>query len=228
MRQGIGRGTGIANFRPNPPADPADLVVTATGPSTVTAGQNATYTLTISNAGPNSAKGVVLTDVLPAGASLVSITKSSGSDLFNFAQSGATITGSAAAPLASGSSDSFQLVVTASANSYDGAAFNNTASISSDGSTSDPNSANNSVTVSGSITGGQISGDVAISQTSNTSSVAEGATITYSLAVVNNDLDIPRVDGRVGLRPARQVFAVEQSFHSGGFGRGRYRFGGGE
>lgn len=180
-------GTGIANFRPNPPANAADLVVTATGPSTVTAGQNATYTLTISNAGPNPAKGVVLTDLLPAGASLVSITKTSGPDLFNLSQSGSTITETAADVIASGSSDSFQLVVTASASSYNGAAFNNRASVSADGSSNDPNTSNNSVTVNGTITGGLISGDLAVTNVASVGSANEGDTITFTVKVLNRD-----------------------------------------
>lgn len=42
-------------------------------------GQNITYTLTVSNLGPDNATGVVVTDVLPAGLTYVSATASSGS-----------------------------------------------------------------------------------------------------------------------------------------------------
>src|SRR6516162_5066885 len=40
-------GTGIANFNLSAPANAADLGVTNTGPSSVTAGNNATYTITV-------------------------------------------------------------------------------------------------------------------------------------------------------------------------------------
>ena len=50
-------GTAIANFAPAPPANSADLAVTISGPSSVTAGTNATYTITLTNNGPNAAHG---------------------------------------------------------------------------------------------------------------------------------------------------------------------------
>ena len=42
----------------------ADLSVTKTGPDVVTAGANATYTITVRNAGPSNAQSVTLTDSL--------------------------------------------------------------------------------------------------------------------------------------------------------------------
>src|SRR5206468_12452386 len=40
----------------------ADLSVTKTGPDVITAGTNATYTITVRNAGPSNAQSVTLTD----------------------------------------------------------------------------------------------------------------------------------------------------------------------
>jgi uncharacterized repeat protein (TIGR01451 family) len=50
----------------------ADLGLTKDGPYVVTAGEEMTYTLTVVNAGPSDAEGVVVTDTLPAGVTLVS------------------------------------------------------------------------------------------------------------------------------------------------------------
>ncbi len=51
----------------------ADLSIAKTGsPDPVIAGETLTYTLTVTNAGPSDAQGVVDTDVLPAGVTLVS------------------------------------------------------------------------------------------------------------------------------------------------------------
>ena len=51
----------------------ADLAITKTGdPNPVTAGNQITYTLTITNLGPSDASGVRITDTLPAGVSFVS------------------------------------------------------------------------------------------------------------------------------------------------------------
>jgi uncharacterized repeat protein (TIGR01451 family) len=56
------------------PPDTADLTITksvaGSGPFTV--GGNITYELTVSNAGPSSATGIVITDTLPAGVTFVS------------------------------------------------------------------------------------------------------------------------------------------------------------
>ena len=58
----------------------ADLAVTKiVSDSTPNVGDTITFTVTLSNSGPNSATGVVLTDLLPAGLSYVSNTPSQGS-----------------------------------------------------------------------------------------------------------------------------------------------------
>jgi uncharacterized repeat protein (TIGR01451 family) len=53
----------------------ADLSVTKTdAPDPVTVGSNLTYTVTVTNNGPDAATGVTLTDALPAGVTFVSVT----------------------------------------------------------------------------------------------------------------------------------------------------------
>ena len=49
----------------------ADLTVNKTGPGTVDAGQNLTYTITVTNNGPSDASAVVAQDTLPAGVTFV-------------------------------------------------------------------------------------------------------------------------------------------------------------
>jgi uncharacterized repeat protein (TIGR01451 family) len=63
----------------NPPPVSADLSITAAASTpTVTLGNNLAFTLTVSNSGPSAASGVTVTDTLPAGATLVSVTSSQG------------------------------------------------------------------------------------------------------------------------------------------------------
>jgi uncharacterized repeat protein (TIGR01451 family) len=157
--------------------------VTSSGPSSITAGTNATYTITLTNNGPNAAQGVVLTDTLPAGSTFVSMTKNSGPDTFTFSQSGGTVKQTATANIAAGSTDTFTLVVNAPSNLANGAAFNNTASVSE--SNPDPNTANNTSTTTGTISNSSPNADVAVSMSGPTSS-AEGNNVTYTVTVHNN------------------------------------------
>ena len=59
--------------------NPAALSVNNAGPASVNAGWNISYTVTVSNAGPNAAAGVTTTDVLPANTTFFSATPSQGS-----------------------------------------------------------------------------------------------------------------------------------------------------
>jgi uncharacterized repeat protein (TIGR01451 family) len=175
-------GTAVANFNATVPVNSADMAVTMTGPSSVTAGTNATYTITITNNGPNAATGVVLTDTLPASSGFVSMMQTGGSDAFTSSQSGGTATETASASIASGSSDTFTLVVSAPSSLTPGTNFSNSASVSS--TTTDPNTTNNSATVSGSIVGP--SADLAVAN-SGPGNANEGDQIVYTVTVTNND-----------------------------------------
>jgi uncharacterized delta-60 repeat protein/uncharacterized repeat protein (TIGR01451 family) len=58
----------------------ADLSITKTGPAgRVPTGRNMTYTLTVTNHGPDSASGVTVTDQLPSSVTFVSTTATQGS-----------------------------------------------------------------------------------------------------------------------------------------------------
>ena len=127
----------------------ADVAVTTSGPSSIPAGTNATYFITVKNNGPQAAN-LVLSDLLPVGSTFVSMTQTSGSDSFSFSQSGSTVKEIANASIASGAIDSFTLIVSAPGSLHAGANFSNTASVSST-STSDSVQSNNSSTVTGSI-----------------------------------------------------------------------------
>ncbi|NOT61302.1 MAG: DUF11 domain-containing protein, partial [Acidobacteria bacterium] len=60
-------------------ASSANLSVTKTdGPDPIVAGNNLTYTITVTNSGPDPAATVVLNDTLPAGTTFVSLTAPSG------------------------------------------------------------------------------------------------------------------------------------------------------
>ncbi len=174
-------GTAVANFTVSNPLPAADVAVTAAGPSSVDVSNGsttATYTLTITNGGPGAAQGVVLSDTLPAGSTLVSLTQTAGTDGFSISGSTATATGT----IANGGSDTFSLVVSAPASLANGAAFNDTASVS--GQNPDNNSANNTATVTGSVVNTNANADLSVG-VSGPSSSSEGASVSYTITLHN-------------------------------------------
>ena len=116
----------------------ANLSVTGSGsPPTVTQGDNITYTLNIQNAGPQTATNVVLTDTLPATTTLVSSSVACS-------QGGATLTCALGTLLSTGSTGMTVTVKTSAAGS-----ISNTISVKSD--VPDPNTTNNSVSISSTV-----------------------------------------------------------------------------
>lgn len=101
---------------PTPPVTPAppsliDLAVTkVAGPNPVVIGQNVTYTILVSNAGPAAATNVIVTDTLPAGSTLVKVDSPSNVDCSAFGTTGSCKAASLAA------SASFQILVVLKAN----------------------------------------------------------------------------------------------------------------
>ena len=73
------------------PLPSTDMAVTAGGPSSVVSNgaATATYTITLTNNGPNAAQGVVLSDTLPAGSTFVSMTPARRTRRLHFASQAA-------------------------------------------------------------------------------------------------------------------------------------------
>jgi uncharacterized repeat protein (TIGR01451 family) len=178
-------GTAIANFTLSTPLPTTDMAVTASGPSTVDVSNGATtatYTITITNNGPSAAQGVVLSDTLPAGSTFSSMTQTAGTDAFTLTHSGGNATETANGNIASGSSDTFSLVVNAPASLANGAAFNDTASVSASNPDSNPN--NDTVTVNGTVVNNNPNADLSVSLT-GPGTANEGDTVTYNITVTN-------------------------------------------
>ncbi|TLM97516.1 MAG: DUF11 domain-containing protein, partial [Actinobacteria bacterium] len=125
----------------------ADLAVTKTGPAVAVAGNTVTYTVTLSNNGPDAASLATLTDALPAGLTFVS-QQQTGGPAFTLSNTGNTINNGIVS-LAAGASASFEITATLAADATPGSTLSNTASSSL--SVADPVPGNNSATASSTV-----------------------------------------------------------------------------
>ena len=124
----------------------ADVSVTkSAGSSPVCSTSNITFTINYSNGGPASALDAVVSDAMPAGTSLVSVTTPATwtrTDLVPIGGNGTITFTKASSP--NGDAAVFTIVVSINAGVTDGTVIQNTASVSS--TTPDPNTANNTTT----------------------------------------------------------------------------------
>jgi uncharacterized repeat protein (TIGR01451 family) len=118
----------------------ADFAVTKSGPTTVTAGNNITYTIVVTNNGPSDAQTVTLTDATPAGTTFVSENQTNG-PAFNCTSPSAGGTGNVVctiATLAAGASATFSIVDRVSGTTTGGTTITNAATVSSSNPDSNP------------------------------------------------------------------------------------------
>ncbi|HEV7474758.1 MAG TPA: DUF11 domain-containing protein, partial [Pyrinomonadaceae bacterium] len=163
----------------------ADLRLTKIAtPGEVRPGDELTYTITLTNSGPEPAQNVLLTDPIPANTTFKRLgTTSAGwtSTVPNPNATGNVVFSKAS--VASGETASFQIVVTA-VQSATGAItpIVNTASVSS--ATSDPNIADNTATVTTPIAQAATA-DLRITKTVDPPQFTPNGSLTYQLIVTN-------------------------------------------
>src|SRR5438093_1453874 len=152
----------------------ADLTLAKTGPASVNAAQNLTYTITVTNDGPSDASAVAVRDTLPAGVTFVSASNGGTA-------AGGVVTWPAFATLANGASLSRTVTVTAPPT---GTLLN---VARADAATVDPDSTNNNGSAPASrvtTVVGEVA-DLAVVKTGPASVIAVGS-VTYTIAVTNN------------------------------------------
>jgi uncharacterized repeat protein (TIGR01451 family) len=149
----------------------ADLAVEKGGPEAAEPGEEVIYTLTVSNAGPSEATGVVLTDRLPEGVTFSSATPAEAS-----VEAG-IVTWPELATLESGADASYSVVVRVDPSAAGG--LTNTASVSA--VTADPDRTNNTAEVQTTV--GAVA-DLAVEKT-GPDAAGPGDEVTYTLTVSN-------------------------------------------
>src|SRR5262249_41746340 len=144
-----------------------------TGPASVVAGSSVSYSLVVANAGPSDAASLTVTDTLPAG---VTFGSASGTG-WSCSNSGNVSVTCTRPTLATGATaPTITVVVTAPAQA---ASLTNTAAVAS--TTADPNAANNTSSVTTSVTA---SANLSMTKTGPATVVA-GTNVSYSLVVAN-------------------------------------------
>jgi uncharacterized repeat protein (TIGR01451 family) len=153
------------------PAVEADVRITKLdSPDPVSIGQNVTYTLTVSNAGPASATGVTVTDSLPAAVAFVSVNASQG-----------TCTGTATVACSLGTiPNGGSATVTVVARAVQVGSASNTATVQA--AEPDPVTGNNSASTTTVVLA---AADVALAKASSAATARVGDTFTYTLTTTN-------------------------------------------
>ncbi|SDE61004.1 isopeptide-forming domain-containing fimbrial protein [Auraticoccus monumenti] len=178
----------------------ADVSVTKTAdPATLVAGQSATFTITVANDGPSTARQVVLTDAVDPALGLTGV---SGP-----ADACTTVEGLVSCALGDLPADGTPVVVDVTVDvptDYAAATFSNTATVSS--TTTDPVPADNSFTVAGPVA---TSADLSLVKTVDRGTLSPGEPATFTLTVDNAGPSVARaVTVTDPVDPALEVTAV--------------------
>ena len=152
----------------------ADVMTTKTGPATAAVGQNFSYIISVTNAGPSLAGNVVVSDTLPTGLVVVSATGAP-------TQTGNVLTWPVMPSLAAGLVTTFTVTVRAAAPGT----FTNLAASTS--SAPDPAPANNDGSSPGArvVTAVSNNSDVSIAKSGPATAIA-GQNIVYTIVATNN------------------------------------------
>ncbi|MDB5222829.1 MAG: type sorting protein [Chitinophagaceae bacterium] len=165
----------------------SDLSITKTdSPDPVVAGNNLTYTITLSNLDATTpAATVSVSDVLPAGVTFVSLTTPGGWSATTPAVGGTgTVTITRASLANSDGLQTFTLVVNVDAATANGTVISNTANVTT--TTTESNSANNTATATTTVSAP--TSDLAIGVTDSPDPVVAGNNLTYTITLSNLDV----------------------------------------
>jgi uncharacterized repeat protein (TIGR01451 family) len=158
----------------------ADLSVSKTdGQTTVVAGEPVTYTVTVTNAGPDAVIAATVTDTFPPALSSVSWTCAASAGSSCASPSGTGNIDQTVDLLVGGTAT---FVVTGTVSPDASGMLTNTATVSVPSGFSDPTLANNSATDTDTIV---VQADLSISKTDGSTTAGAGSPVTYTIIVTN-------------------------------------------
>ena len=150
----------------------ADLGITKTdSPDPANLGNNLTYTIVVTNAGPDAATGVVVTDTLPLTVTFASSSASQG------ACSGTSTVTCSLGTINDGSSVTVTIVVTPTV----AGTLANTVTVTA--TTADPSLGNNTTTENTTV---GLPADLSVTKYDTPDPVTAGTTLTYAVTITNN------------------------------------------
>jgi uncharacterized repeat protein (TIGR01451 family) len=153
----------------------ADLSITKSLTGTITAGDNATYTIVVGNAGPSNVSSYTVTDTLDANLAYVSATGATCSAVGQ----AVTCTGGA---ITNGSQATITLTVSVEATASAGDSISNTATVAPPTGVNDPDTSNNSGSVSNTV---DTSADLSVTKT-HTGNFKAASNGTFTIQATNN------------------------------------------
>ncbi len=184
-------GTADANLANNTSTDvdtvdvttrTADLSITKTdGASTATPGGPLTYTIVVTNNGPDTVFGATVADVFPPTFTGPTFTATGTGGASGFANGSGNLLQSVNLPVGA----TITYVVTGTVSSTAVGATTNTATITAPAGVADANAANNVATDTDTIGTPTALADLSISKSDGVTTVATGGTVTYTIVVSN-------------------------------------------
>ena len=175
----------------------SDLSITKTGPATVSSAAAVEYTLAYRNDGPSPARGVVVSDTLPAGLTPRPPTGCSAA---------AQVVSCPVGDLAVGATGSVLIGAEVTSGLAVGTVLSDTAGITS--ASSDPDPSDDTATLTSTV---EVHNDIGVTVTAQEKQVRAGDAASYKVVVVNNGPQLASGVTLVNTLPA-EIGAVDASF----------------